>query len=115
LKNIAIHNIDRDRDEEIRQLRTDLAAASAHYLTLEEANCAWQKYQYEQIESFRQKLQDRILPLNQMENSSLDFIAQQILNYLDHLNNQQENLLRHNDLLKEEIQLQKQQLGKPIF
>ena len=115
MKNVAIHNIDREREEEIRQLRSDLAAASAHCLQLEEANRAWQKYQYEQIESFRQKLQEQIPIFNQMENASLDFIAQQIINYLDQLNIQRDNLIHHNDLLKDEIRLQKQQLGNNTF
>jgi hypothetical protein len=111
---VAIHNIDRNRDDEIQQLRTDLAAASAHCLQLDEANRAWQKYQYEQIESFRQKLQEQIPSFNQIENPSLDFIAQEIFNYLEQLTTQRDSLIRQNDLLTEEIQLQKQQLGKII-
>jgi len=113
LKNVLIHNI--DREEEIRQLRIDLAAASAHCLQLEEANRAWQKYQYDQIESFRQKLQEQIPTFNQIENTSLDFIAQQIFNYLDQLNIQRDNLIHQNDLLKDEIRIQKQQLGNYFF
>ncbi len=113
MKNVPIHNI--DREEEIRQLRIDLAAASAHCLQLEEANRAWQKYQYDQIESFRQKLQQQIPTFNQIENTSLDFIAQQIFNYLDQLNIQRDNLIHQNDLLKDEIRIQKQQLGNYFF
>jgi hypothetical protein len=103
---VPIHNI--DRDEEIRELQSDLAAASAHCLQLEEANRAWQKYQYDQIESFKQKLQEQIPTFNQIENPSLDFIAEQIMNYLEQLRHQ-------NDLLKDEIRVQKQQLGNYIF
>jgi hypothetical protein len=107
LKNVLIHNI--DREEEIRQLRIDLAAASAHCLQLDEANRAWQKYQHDQIESFRQKLQEQIPTFNQIENTSLDFIIQQIINYLDQLNIQRDNLIQQNNLLKDEIRLQQQQ------
>ncbi|CAF3671069.1 unnamed protein product [Adineta steineri] len=112
-ENIGIHNVDRDRDEEIRQLRTDLAAATAHCQSLDEANRAWQKFQNEQIESFRQKFQEQIPSLNQMENTSLDFIAQEIGNHLNQLNIQHDNLMHHMNTLKDEIQVQKQQLGRP--
>ncbi|CAF3509774.1 unnamed protein product, partial [Rotaria sp. Silwood2] len=54
-----------------------------------------------------QKLQEQIPSLNQIENFSLDFIAQQIINYLDELNIQRDNLMRYNDSLKDEIQLHK--------
>ncbi|CAF1375878.1 unnamed protein product, partial [Rotaria sordida] len=112
-ENIGIHNIDRERDDEIHQLQTDLAVASNRCFELEAANSAWQKYQYEQIESLRKKLQEQIPSLNQIENSSLDFITQQILDYLHQLNIQRDNLLHQNDLLKDEIRLQKQQLERP--
>ncbi|CAF1445487.1 unnamed protein product, partial [Rotaria sordida] len=112
-ENIGIHNIDREPDDEIHQLQTDLAVASNRCFELEAANSAWQKYQYEQIESLRKKLQEQIPSLNQIENSSLDFITQQILDYLHQLNIQRDNLLHQNDLLKDEIRLQKQQLERP--
>jgi hypothetical protein len=110
---VAIHDI--DREDQIRQLRTDLAAASTHCLQLEEANRAWQKYQHDQIESFRQQLQEQIPSFNQIENPSLDFIAQQIINHLHQLNIQRDSLIRQSELLKDEMQLQKQQMGNHIF
>ncbi|CAF3904832.1 unnamed protein product, partial [Rotaria sp. Silwood1] len=112
-ENVGIHSIDRERENEIHQLRTDLAVASARCFELEEANTAWRNYQYEQIESLRKKLQELIPSLNLIENSSLDIITQQIIDYLNQLNIQQDNLLRQNDLLKDEIRLQKQQLERP--
>ncbi|CAF4748510.1 unnamed protein product, partial [Rotaria sp. Silwood2] len=112
-ENVAIHNIHGEREDQIRQLQTDLAIASAHCLQLENANTAWQSYQYEQIESLRKNLQELIPSLNLLENSSLDIIAQQIIEYLKQLNIQRDNLLRQNDLLKDEIRLQKQQLERP--
>ena len=115
LKSIAIHNIDREREEEIRQLRADLATTSAHCFQLEEANRAWQNYPYEQIESFRQKLQHKIPLFNQMEDASLDLFAQHIIHHLDQLNIERDNLMRHIDSLKDEIRLQKQQLGNNTF
>jgi hypothetical protein len=112
IKNIAIHNTDREHEEEVRQLRTDLATASAHCIELEEANRAWQKYQYDQMESFRQKLQEYIPSFDHIENSSLDSVAQQMINYLDQLNIQRDDLMRQIDTLTNEVQLQKRQLGK---
>ncbi|CAF4716356.1 unnamed protein product, partial [Rotaria sp. Silwood2] len=47
LNNVAIDTINCECEEEICQLRTDLVAASAQCLQLEEANYACQKYQYE--------------------------------------------------------------------
>jgi hypothetical protein len=88
---------------------------SAQCFQLEEANRAWQKYPYEQIEAFRQKLQQKIPLFNQIEDSSLDFIAQQIINHLDQLNFQRDDLMHQIDLLKDEIRLQKQQLGNQLF
>jgi hypothetical protein len=107
LQKVAIHNI--DREDEIRQLQNDLAAASAHCLQLEEANRAWQKYQYDQIETFRQNLQQQIPTLNQIENPSLDSISQQIIDYLDQSNSQRDNLIQENDLLRDEIRVQKKE------
>lgn len=115
MKSIAIHNIDREREEEIRQLRADLATTSAQCFQLEEANRAWQNYPYEQIESFRQKLQQKIPLFNQMEDASLDLFAQHIIHHLDQLNIERDNLMRHIDSLKDEIRLQKQQLGNNTF
>ncbi|CAF1066100.1 unnamed protein product [Adineta ricciae] len=111
-ENVGIHNINRDRDEELRQLRADLSTASARCAALEEANSAWQKYQFDQTESFKQKLQQQIPVLQTLDNTSLDLIGQQVMNYLDQLNEQRDNLIKHNDLLKEEIQLQKQHLER---
>ena len=93
LQSVPIHNINRDREDEFRQLRNDLAAASAHCLQLEEANRAWQKYQQDQIESFRQNLQEQIPSFNQIENPSLDSIAQQIINHLHQVNSQRDYLV----------------------
>jgi chromosome segregation ATPase len=109
---VAIHNIDHARDEEMRQLRADLAAASTHCSQLEEANRAWQQYQHDQVEAFRQRLQPEVPALDQTENASLDSMAQQILNQLNELHIERENLRRQMDYLKEEVQAQKQKLGK---
>ena len=53
--------------------------------------------------------------LQTLENTSLDLIGQQIMSYVDQLNEQRDNLIKHNDLLKEEIQLQKQHMGIFVF
>ncbi|CAF2189339.1 unnamed protein product, partial [Rotaria magnacalcarata] len=112
-ENVAIHNVNREHEQEIYQLRTDLATASARCLELEEANCAWQNYQYGQIESLRKKLQDQIPSLNEIDNASLEYLSQQIIHHLDHLYAERDDLIRHNDLLKDEIRIQKQQLERP--
>ncbi|CAF5137238.1 unnamed protein product, partial [Rotaria magnacalcarata] len=114
-ENVAIHNVNREHEQEIYQLRTDLATASARCLELEEANCAWQNYQYGQIESLRKKLQDQIPSLNEIDNASLEYLSQQIIHHLDHLYAERDDLIRHNDLLKDEIRIQKQQLGNRLF
>ena len=108
---MAIHNLDHARDEEVRQLRTDLVAASAHCTQLEEANRAWQQYQHDQVEAFRQRLGPQIPALDQTENATLDFMAQQILIQLNELHIEGENLRRHIDHLKEEVQVHKQKIG----
>lgn len=56
------------------------------------------------MESFRQQLRDHIPIFSQIEDVSLDSLGQQIVGYVD-------QLLRHNESLKNEIQVHKQQLG----
>ena len=109
---MAIHNLDHVRDEEMRQLRADLAAASTHCSQLEEANRAWQQYQHDQVEAFRRRLQPEVPALEQTENASLDSMAQQILNQLNELHVERGNLRRQMNFLEEEVQAQKQKLGK---
>ncbi|CAF5118178.1 unnamed protein product, partial [Rotaria sp. Silwood1] len=75
-------------EEELRQLRTDLTASSAHCLQLEEANRAWQQFHQNQLELFRHKLQDSI-PLD--DNFTLEQIAQQIFIHLQQLQNNKDN------------------------
>ena len=106
----AFQRVDPSR-EEIQQLRDELAAASAHCLQLEEANRAWHKYQSDQIESFRQNLQEKIPVVETDENPSLDSIAQQVINHLDQLNSQRDQLLQQNDSLKAEITMHTKELG----
>lgn len=115
LKTVAIHNIGHEREEEIQQLRTDLSVASARCFQLEEANCAWKNYQHQQIESLSQKLKQKLPTFNCIENSSLDVITEQLMDYFDQSNAQQDNLMRHNDILKDEIRSLKQQLGNNSY
>jgi chromosome segregation ATPase len=75
-------------DEEIQQLRTNLSNLTAQCAQLDEANRAWQQFHQNQLEIFRNKLQDWIL-LD--ENSTLEQLAQQIVIQLDQLANNKQN------------------------
>ncbi len=75
-------NIEGGEEEEIQQLRTNLSILTAQCTQLNEANLAWQQFHQNQLEIFRNKLQDWIL-LD--ENSTLEQIAQQIVIQFDQL------------------------------
>jgi hypothetical protein len=66
---------------EISQLQTRLAFLSTQ---LEEGNHAWQQFHQNQLELFREKLQDWI---SLKPNSTLEQIAQQIANHIDQSGN----------------------------
>ncbi|CAF3326714.1 unnamed protein product, partial [Rotaria socialis] len=112
-ENVAIHNVNREHELEIYRLRADLATASARCLELEEVNLAWQNYQHDQIESLRKKLQEQIPSLNEIDNASIEYQSQQIIHHLDHLYAERDNVIRDNDLLKDELRILKQQLERP--
>jgi hypothetical protein len=80
-------NIERET-EEVRQLRTDLVSLTTQCAQLDEANRAWQQFHQNQLEIFRNKLQDWILF---DDNSNLEQIAQQVIVQLDQLANSREN------------------------
>ena len=87
--------------EELQQLRESVIILTAQCAQLDEANRAWQQYHQTQLDSFRNKLVDQ-LPIN--ENTSLDEIAQQII---DQINKEREEsderyaeLKRVNDTLQ---------------
>ena len=71
-------------EEELQQLRTDVATLTAQCAQLDEANRAWQQYHQNELESFRKKLQNWILF---DEKSTLEQIAQEIIVHLDQLGN----------------------------
>ena len=58
MKNIAVENIQPDREEEMNQLRTELATITTQCSQLNEANQAWQLYQQTQLHQFINQLQD---------------------------------------------------------
>ncbi len=68
-----------EHDEELRQLRENIATLTSQCTQLDEANRAWQQYQQTQLEHFRNKLQD-YLPLD--ENISFDQTAQLIVDQI---------------------------------
>ena len=71
--------------EEVRQLRESVTILTAQCAQLDEANRAWQQYHQTQLDSFRNKLVDQ---LSIDENTSLDEIAQQII---DQMNKERED------------------------
>ncbi len=76
-------------EEELRQLREDVAALTTQCAQLDEANRAWQQYHQTQLDSFREKLQSSL----SIENSlSLDDIAQYLVAHLDQLRNEHQSL-----------------------
>lgn len=111
LQSVAIHSVDRERTEELRQLRTDLATAANHCLQLEEANRAWQLYQQTQLDQFRQQLQVQIPLLHEADDSSLEQMTQHILNCIGQLTVERDNLIHQMDLLTNELQLQRDTHG----
>lgn len=75
-------------EDEVQQLRTNVTNLTAQVAQLDEANHAWQQFHQNQLEIFRNKLQNWIL-LD--ENSTLEQIAQQILLQLDQLVNNKDS------------------------
>ncbi len=67
---------DQQEAEEIRQLRENLVSLTSQ---LDETNRAWQQYQQTQLDNFRNTIQN-YLPID--ETSSLDLVAQQIVNQI---------------------------------
>ncbi len=65
-------------------MRTNLSNLTVQCAQLDEANRAWQQFHQNQLEIFRNKLQDWI-PLD--ENFTLEQIAQQIVIHLNELAN----------------------------
>ena len=59
-------------------------------------------------------MQEEIPSFGQIDISSLDLIGQQITTYFNQINTDRDNLMRHNDLLQDEIRLQKQQSGNDL-
>jgi hypothetical protein len=91
---------DEGEAEELRQLRENAVVLTARCAQLDEANRAWQQYHQTQSDDFRRKLQD-YLPMD--ENTSLDEIAQQIV---DHFNKERHDFNgRDGDLEKQNDEL----------
>lgn len=112
VEQVPIHEIVPDATAEIQQLHQQIITLTDQLAQLEAANRAWQQYQHDQVEAFRQRLQPDVPTLEQTENASLDSMAQQILNQLNELHVERDNLRRQMDYLRDEVQAQKQKLGK---
>jgi hypothetical protein len=66
--------------DEIQQLQTNLALLTTQCARFDEANRAWQQFHQNELESFRNKLQDWI---SLDVNSNLEQYAQQIVTQLE--------------------------------
>ncbi|CAF1495089.1 unnamed protein product, partial [Rotaria sp. Silwood1] len=93
ISHVQSSNMKQD-NEEIEQLKTNLALVTNQCAQLNEANRAWQQYHQNQLELFHNKLQD-LIPLN--ENSTLEQIAHQISIYLNQLEYDRNLLLQNNN------------------
>ncbi|CAF0778122.1 unnamed protein product [Rotaria sordida] len=89
-----------EREQELQQLRDNVALLTTQCAQLNEANRAWQLYQEAQLQNFRSKLHDY---LSFDENTSLDSIAQQIVEQLskerEDFNEKYQTLEKANDVL----------------
>ncbi|CAF1477950.1 unnamed protein product, partial [Rotaria sordida] len=81
-------------NEEIQQLKNNLATLTTQCTELDEANRAWQQYYQNQIELFHDKLQDWI-PLDM--NLTLEQIIHQIVSYLNQLEYDKNLSLQNNN------------------
>ena len=68
-----------EHEQELQQLRDNVALLTNQCTQLDEANRAWQLYQQTQLDNFRNTIQN-YLPID--ETSSLDLVAQQIVNQI---------------------------------
>jgi DNA repair ATPase RecN len=114
-KPIAIHDLDNQHDNEINRLRQDLTSATQQCMKLEEANRAWQNYQYEQIERCRQGLQPNIPSLESTEYTSLEALIQSVVRHIDQLQIEKQQILHELNSLKDNIRLNTQRLGNIII
>ncbi|CAF4043397.1 unnamed protein product, partial [Rotaria sordida] len=105
-ENISVDNVNREQDEEINQLRTELYTLTNKCAELDEANHAWQQFQQAQLDNFRNKLRDHF---SFDENLSFDQIAQLIINQIikerEDFNQQYEILQKTNDELRSESEI----------
>ncbi|CAF1529407.1 unnamed protein product, partial [Rotaria sordida] len=83
-----------EENEEIQQLKNNLATLTIQCTELDEANRAWQQYYQNQIELFHDKLQDWI-PLDM--NLTLEQIIHQIISYLNQLEYDKNLSLQNNN------------------
>ncbi|CAF4075815.1 unnamed protein product, partial [Rotaria sp. Silwood1] len=118
ISHVQSSNMKQD-NEEIEQLKTNLALVTNQCAQLNEANRAWQQYHQNQLELFHNKLQD-LIPLN--ENSTLEQIAHQISIYLNQLEYDRNLLLQNNNpsdstatILSLQEQLGKYQINETLL
>lgn len=95
----------------MQRLKQELATTSAQCAQLDEACRAWQLYQYNQAETFRQTLQPKIPSFAQIEHPSLEILAEHIGHFTDQLRNESAALAHQIETLKNEILSQKRRLG----
>jgi chromosome segregation ATPase len=90
-----------EHEQELQQLRQNIASLTNQCTQLDEANRAWQLYQQTQLDNFTNTIHN-YLPIDQT--SSLDQVAQQIVN---HISNEREDFTqRYHSLEKVNNDLQ---------
>ncbi|CAF3166548.1 unnamed protein product [Rotaria sp. Silwood2] len=86
--NNNIKIVENQRDDELQQLKEHIAILTTQCAQFDEANRAWQQFQQAQLDNFRNKFKHILLIDN---NSSIDQIAQLLVDYLNHLVNQRQS------------------------
>lgn len=69
-------------EEEVQKLKEDLATTTARCTQLDEANRAWSQYHQNQLDAFRDSLQERITLDSELD---LGQMAVKIIGHLDEL------------------------------
>ncbi|CAF3367171.1 unnamed protein product, partial [Rotaria sp. Silwood2] len=103
IENLSVDHINREHDEEINRLRTEISTLTNKCVELDEANCTWKQFQQAQLDNFRNKLHDYvILDKNISLDQTAQIIIDQIIKDREDFNQQYEILQKTNDELRSE-------------
>ncbi|CAF3203995.1 unnamed protein product, partial [Rotaria sp. Silwood2] len=102
-ENLSVDHVNREHDEEINRLRTEISTLTNKCVELDEANCTWKQFQQAQLDNFRNKLHDYvILDKNISLDQTAQIIIDQIIKDREDFNQQYEILQKTNDELRSE-------------